>query len=231
MTNWPEWTSDCGTVRLINADCLAVLPTLDKGSVDAVVTDPPYGIGYRKGASGRPAWAGHIRPVFDSIIGDDKPFDPSPLLCFNNVLTWGANHYASRLPDSGRWLAWNKLDGMEAFDSFSDVEFAYHSKRGACRIISFKWKGIASVKAGEENGKRYHPTQKPVGVMAWSLDQSGCGEGSTILDPFMGSGTTGVACVRTGRKFIGIELDPGYFEIAKQRIQRELADKASKLIA
>lgn len=206
------WTHrDC---TLILGDCLEVLPTLEAKSVDAVVTDPPYGISYVKGKGGRGV---HTRRNIEPIQGDDQPFDPSPLLRFQNVLCWGADNYASRLP-RGRWLAWSKLAGMESWDSFCDVEFAWHSRPGASRIFELRWKGIACVKAGEGYGVRVHPTQKPVGLMTWCLEQVGAKEGYTILDPFMGSGTTGVACVRTGRKFIGIEKEPKYFDIAKRRI-------------
>lgn len=122
--------------------------------------------------------------------------------------------YAPRLPH-GRWLAWNKLGHLEPWDDFSDVEFAWQNRRGADRIFSLLWKGLVQ---GEKigGGERFHPTQKPVGLMAWCLEQAGDAE--TILDPFMGSGTTGVACVNLGRKFIGIEIEPRYFDIACKRI-------------
>ena len=110
---------------------------------------------------------------------------------------------------------------MESFDSFSDVEFAWHSKRGAARIFNFKWKGIASVKAGEEPG-RSHPTQKPVALMRWCIEQAGSPE--VVLDPYMGSGTTGVAAVKMGLKFVGIELDAGHFDTAKRRIEAALRE-------
>lgn len=199
-------------------DCLEVLPTLP-GEVDAIVSDPPYGIAHVKGSGGK---GKHNRRNIAPIIGDAEPFDPSPILAFDNVLIWGADHYAARLPaDQGRWLAWNKLDDMESFDSFSDVEFAWHSKGGAARIFNFKWKGIASVKAGEEVG-RQHPMQKPVALMRWCIEQAGMPR--SILDPFMGSGTTGVAAVKLGRRFTGIEIDPGYFDIACRRIAAALKE-------
>lgn len=205
-----------GDATLHLGDCREILPTL--GKVDAVVTDPPYGIAHVKGAGGG---GKHNRRNISPIVGDAEPFDPSALLTFPNVIMWGADHYCARLPaDKGRWIAWNKLDDMESFDSFSDVEFAWHSKRGASRIFNFKWKGIASVKAGEEV-RRDHPTQKPIGLMVWCVQQAGDGE--TVLDPFMGSGTTGVACARLGRKFIGIEIEPRYFDIACRRISEAYA--------
>ena len=204
-----------GNSELYLGDCRDILPTL--GPVDAVVTDPPYGINFQKGAGGQGAQAGR-RVVKDRIIGDDRPFDPAPwITSCENVILWGADHFYPRLPDNGRWLAWNKLGDMEPWDSFSDVEFAWHSREGAARIFSMKWKGIACDKRGEANGLREHPTQKPIALMTWCIGQAGNPE--TVLDPFMGSGTTGVACAKLGRKFIGIEIEPKYFDIACRRIE------------
>lgn len=205
-----------GDCTLYLGDCLEVLPSLSS-DLD-VVSDPPYGINHVKGSGGgRGAASKGTKRNIMAIAGDAAPFDPAHLLHYDNVLIWGADHYAARLPaDQGRWLAWNKLDDMESFDSFSDVEFAWHSRKGAARIFSFKWKGIASVKAGEELA-RSHPTQKPITLMKWCLVQAG---GSRpILDPYMGSGTTGVACVHSGRPFVGIEIDEGHFETACKRIR------------
>lgn len=204
----PVQIGDC---TLYCGDCLEVMPTL--GPVDAVVADPPYGIGYQRGPGGKGVQGrrNHSKP----IIGDDQPFDPKPFLSFDCIL-WGANHFSSRLPH-GRWLAWNKLGHMEPWDSFSDVEFAWQNTRAADRIFSLLWKGI-SQGIKEDGGRRYHPTQKPVALMQWCIGF--LPDSETILDPFMGSGTTGVACVNLGRKFIGIEKDPEYFEIACERIRR-----------
>jgi site-specific DNA-methyltransferase (adenine-specific)/modification methylase len=222
----PTWTSPDGRAELYLGDCLEILPQLPAGSIDAVVTDPPYGIGFVKGRGGRQgAYRG--RPAeaarhLEAVTGDDRPFDPASLLSFPNLLMWGADHYARRLPETGRWLAWNKLGHIEPFDSFCDVEFAWHSLKGASRICSFMWKGgLACVKIGENNGRREHPTQKPVGLMRWCIEQVKVNERAMICDPYMGSGTTGVAAVRLGRRFIGIEIEPKYFEIARKRIEAE----------
>jgi site-specific DNA-methyltransferase (adenine-specific) len=220
-----ETIGDC---TLILGDCLEILPTL--GKVDAVVTDPPYGIGYahlgfHDGSIGI-TQAANKRGA-PPVIGDSEPFNPAPLLAFSNVLMWGANHYFARLPDKGRWIAWNKLGHMEPWDSFSDVEFAWHSGKGASRIFSMLWKGLACDKRGESNGLREHTTQKPIRLMEWCIEQVGAAP--TILDPFMGSGTTGVACVNLGRKFIGIEIEPRYFDIARRRIEE--AYKQPRLFA
>jgi site-specific DNA-methyltransferase (adenine-specific) len=219
-----------GSATLYLGDCRDVLPTLRP--VDAVVTDPPYGIGYVHGgySARNPKRLCHAARVRGNrpIVGDTAPFDPRPLLSLGggNVLVWGADHFFPRLPDSGRWLAWNKLGHMAPWDSFSDVEFAWHSGEGAARIFSMLWKGVATDKR-EESGTRSHVTQKPIRLMEWCIEQVRVGPGQTILDPYMGSGTTGVACARLGRSFVGIEIDPGYFDIACRRI--EAAQKQADL--
>jgi site-specific DNA-methyltransferase (adenine-specific) len=147
------------------------------------------------------------------IIGDDAPFDPALWLAFDQVILWGANHYAARLPH-GRWLAWDKLAGMAEFDSFSDVEFAWMKGRGKDRVFSHLWKGICQ--ASEKGGKaRWHPTQKPIALMRWCLAMTT----GRVIDPFMGSGTTGVAAVDMELPFVGIEIDPDYFDVACRRIE------------
>jgi site-specific DNA-methyltransferase (adenine-specific) len=221
MTPRKEVIGDC---ELWLGDCRDVLPTI--GTIDAVVTDPPYGINYQH--------SGHVRGNAAAIgitkaanargsppvVGDNKPFDPSVWTDFKHVVIWGADHFYTRLPDRGRWLAWNKLGTMEPWDTFSDVEFAWSSSEGAARIFSMLWKGLACDKRGEDNGLREHPMQKPERLMRWCIEQSRVPPNSVVLDPFMGSGTTGVACVKLGRRFIGIEIEPRYFDIACRRIEQ-----------
>lgn len=199
-----------GAATLYNADCRDVLPWI--GNVFAVVTDPPYGIGYQKGTGGR---GKHSVRNIEAIAGDSTPFDPEPLLAFPDVILWGANHYASRLPH-GRWLAWDKLAGMKEFDSFSDVEFAWRKGRGKDRIFSHLWKGICKDSEKAQGKERWHPTQKPIALMQWCVAMTA---GEIIADPYMGSGTTGIACMNLGRRFIGIEIEPRYFDIACKRIE------------
>lgn len=213
-----------GDATLYLGDCMDILPTL--GKVDAVVTDPPYGIayahsGYHDGRIGNTK-AANLRGC-PPVRGDNKPFDPAPLIAFSdNVLMFGADHFFSRLPDSGRWLAFDKLNGMTPWDSFSDVEFAWHSQDKAARIFSMKWKGLACDKT-EESGLRQHTTQKPIRLMRWCIDQCGLQAGDVVIDPYMGSGTTGIAAAQMGLSFIGIELEPKYFDIACRRIERAYA--------
>ena len=220
-----------GDARLILGDCREVLPTL--AADIAIVSDPPYGIGYvhgggggRNGLRGTPPKASLERGN-RPVVGDDAPFDPSHLLAFENVLVWGANHYSSRLPH-GRWLVWDKLDGRNGWDDFSDAELAWHSRRkGGTRIFRHLWKGLLFSQKGEtfnlRNGRqaRSHPTQKPVLLMAWCIRQAGTPP--VVCDPYMGSGTTGEAAIRMGLQFIGIEIERIYFDIACERIARAQA--------
>ena len=193
-------------------DCLEILPTLAAGSVDAVVTDPPYGMAkYNKFGSRT-----NLIPsmYFAPMIGDDKHFDPLPFLDYPIVILFGANWYSDKLPAAAGWIIWDKKDGGTS-DNFGDCEMAWVKGAVATRIFRHLWRGM--FKASEKDQRRVHPTQKPIELMTWILENY-TNSGDTILDPFMGSGTTGVACVQTGRNFIGIEIDPGYFEIAKKRI-------------
>lgn len=220
------------TVTLYLGDCRDVLPTL--GKVDAVVTDPPYGMGWntdsRRFSGGqsplinRKPWGegrNHAR-----VIGDDAPFDPSPWLSLAPCVLWGANHYAARLP-VGRTLVWIKKH-PDLFGTFlSDCEIAWASGGHGCYAYYFQFPpSTRIVEAGGKPGRSAqtaHPTQKPVGLMRWSIDRVKAAPGAIILDPFMGSGTTGVAAVQMGRRFIGIEIDPDYYAIARRRIADELA--------
>jgi site-specific DNA-methyltransferase (adenine-specific) len=205
-------TEQIGDATLILGDAREIVPTLD--GIDACVADPPYGIGFvHSGKGGRLARSTQFGGV--AIVGDDSPFDPSVWLGFPEVVLWGANHYASRLPDASCWLTWDKRDGVCSNDQ-ADCEHAWTNLGGPARVIRHLWNGM--LKASERGEVRVHPTQKPVAVMEWAL---GFVKGRTILDPFMGSGTTGVACARLGRAFIGCEIEPRYFDIACKRIEAE----------
>jgi site-specific DNA-methyltransferase (adenine-specific) len=200
-----------GNATLYLGDCLEILPTLPK--VDAVITDPPYGIGYSHGKGGGKL-ARSTEFDHHPIVGDEKPFDPSPWLSFDRVVLFGANHFASRLPDSSFWLVWDKRDGICSNDQ-ADCEMAWVKGKGNARIIRHLWNGM--LKDSERGVQRVHPTQKPVAVMVWAIEQVGAI--GSVLDPYMGSGTTGVACMQLARQFVGIELHEPYFDIACERIE------------
>ena len=191
---------------------------------DAVISDPPYGINHQKGSWGSGPPNARDRPTrrnTQKIVEDNVPFDPRWLLSLSaNVALFGADHFAARLPETGRWLAWDKLAGKASWDHFSDVEFIWHSKKGRSEICTHLWKGIVCWKTGEEHGRRYHPTQKPIRVMTWLWER--CGKPARVLDPYMGVGSTGVAVLRAGASFIGVEVVEEFFEVAVTRCRKEL---------
>lgn len=202
-----------GPHTLYLGDCREILPTL--GKVDAVVTDPPYGMNWNTNSARFSG--GHRQNVvrrsqgrsdWGAVANDDKPFNPLPWLAFGECILWGSNHFAARLP-VGTSLVWVKrLDG--AFGSFlSDAEVAW--QKGGHGVYCFRDMSMMA-----EAKHREHPTQKPIGLMQWCIGRT---KADTILDPYMGSGTTGVACHRLGRKFIGIEIDPTHFATACLRIE------------
>jgi site-specific DNA-methyltransferase (adenine-specific)/modification methylase len=199
-----------GGQTLILGDCLSIMPEL--GRFDAVVTDPPYGINAAKNG-----WIGgdNKAPVKDYGA---KGWDASPaslnhiaamLELSNHQIIFGGNYFYGLGPTSC-WLVWDKQNT----GGFADCELAWTNLPKAVRRIYWRWNGM--IRKGDD-GPRQHPTQKPVGVMEWCIGHLP-DDAQTILDPFMGSGTTLVACQRLGRNGTGIELDPDYFQIACERV-------------
>lgn len=200
-----------GDATLYLGDCREILPLLPK--VDAVITDPPYGIGE---AAGKNKSRNNLAAAkdFGSDSWDDEPVSDDLIQMVRDAGRWavvfGGNYYA--MPPAKCWLVWDKENGAS---DFADCELAWTNLPKAVRRIRYMWNGMLRAN-GEQRGD--HPTQKPIGVMAWAINHipDPC---KTILDPFMGSGTTGVACVNLGRKFIGIEREEKYFDIACRRIE------------
>ena len=199
-----------GGQRLILGDCLEVMPLL--GTFDAVVTDPPYGIGYSHGGGGGKL-ARSTAHAKMPIIGDNVPFDPLPWINQPAIL-WGGNHFADKLPAKAAWLSWDKRCANYSNDQ-SDCELAWTNLEQPARMLRHVWNGM--LRGAESKTPRQHPTQKPIALMEWCLGF--LPDAQTILDPFMGSGTTLVACQKLGRQGTGIELDPDYFEIACKRVE------------
>jgi len=201
-----------GNATLYLGDCKTILPTLEK--VDAVITDPPYGIGaYKNGTMGGGVLS--KQSTFAPVTWDDKPISAEHIAAIlsagKTAVIFGGNYF--QLPPARCWLVWDKDNGA---NKFADAELAWTNIDGAVRLKRHKWQGMLQENMGQKE-LREHPTQKPVPVMVWAIKQAGNPE--TILDPFMGSGTTGVAAMQLGRKFIGIEREPKYFDIACERIE------------
>lgn len=199
-----------GNATIYLGDCLDVLPLLSP--VAAVITDPPYGIGFAAQPTDYQRKNGMKPKDWDNA----KAASLDALRTLGSVqIVWGGNYYD--LPPTRGWLSWFKPD---APPSMAHFELAWtnldrNARQIACSIA-------------ETNAERVgHPTQKPLKVMRWCIEQAGMPE--TILDPYMGSGTTGVAAIQCGKSFVGIEIDSAYFEKACERIEN--AQRQERLFA
>lgn len=198
-----------GNATLYLGDCMDILPTLDK--VDAVITDPPYGIKRFEKGFGTTRFKGH------GVDKDGLLWDKSPEKAFfdlllskgENSIIWGANNF--ELPTSEYFLVWDK---QQTVSNFASAELAYTNIKIPAKVFRFSIHQHNQI-------QKDHPTQKPIDLMAWCIDF--VPKAKIILDPFMGSGTTGVAAIQMGRKFIGIEREPKYFDIACKRIEQAVA--------
>jgi len=185
----PDWQR--AGISLYLGDCLTILPQLPAGSVDAVVTDPPYGMGKAAWDESIPAWLHLAKGV--------------PAACFCGVV--GMRDYPPA-DWTGAWVrqaSTQRCGRLRGFNNWEPILF-YNIESLANDVIA-----VPNI-----HGDSGHPTEKPLGLMLRLLDRMPAGR---VADPFMGSGTTGVACVQTGRKFVGIEIEPKYFEIAVGRIE------------
>lgn len=203
---------EIGPCTLIRADCLEVLPALAR--VDAVVTDPPYGMNLDTDFSRMWNWGDKPGNAYEPVIGDSQRFNPAPFLIGKHHVFFGAQYFCHSLPERGGWIVFNKRGGGAPSPiCFGDCELAWCDAIQSVRMHSQVWHGVSRWSLEGT----LHPTQKPVGLMQFCIEQTRTT--GTVLDPFMGSGTTGVACIRTGRKFIGIEIEPRYFDTACKRIE------------
>jgi len=209
------------TQRMIDlrlGDCLEIMKTIPDKSIDLVLTDPPYGVKRDKGFEGFEGFGGFGEPIARKRYEEDNWDNKRPdKIYFDEILRigklamiFGGNFFADILPQGTHWLFWDRLNTMP---TFGDGELIWtNSERKSVKKITRQYNGLL----GKEI-TRNHPTQKPLGIM-YPLIEEYSQKAQTILDPFMGSGTTGVACKELGRNFIGIEIHKPYFEIAKKRI-------------
>ena len=194
-----------GNATLYLGDCRDILPSLPK--VDLVLTDPPYGIGFaaqptryqRMNGMQPAAWDNSAPDFIDEVcsVGDVS-------------IIWGGNYFA--LPPSRGWLIWLKIGNAP---SMADLEMAWTSMDMNARCFE---KSVKSASLEKCLATLAHPSQKPIGLMEWCINLAKKTT-STVADPFMGSGTTGIACANLGKTFYGIEREPKYFDIACQRIE------------
>ncbi len=184
--------------------------------VDAVISDPPYGINYRGGGGGNLIHSRGERKQ-EAIVGDSEPFDPAPWLRYSHVALFGAQHYSSRLPDGGTFHVWDKRGEYKPVHT-ADFDTVWINRKEPGRILRVVWRRIC--REVEHDQRIVHPTQKPLNVMRWVLGMFP--DAQTILDPFMGSGTTLRAAKDLGRRAIGIEIEERYCEIAVKRLQQSV---------
>ena len=198
-----------GNATLYLGDCLEILPSLPK--VDAVIVDPPYGIGE---AAGKNRSRTNLAAATDygDDDWDDAPLDAPRLdlvlAAAPKVVLWGGNYYG--LPAASKWLVWDKINSGD----FADCELAWTNLPGAVRMFRHMWNGMLR---DSERGQRVHPTQKPVALMRWCLQQ--VGKPASVVDPCMGCGPVGVACMESRIAYTGIERVERYFDAACERIE------------
>ena len=204
--------------KIINMDCLEAMKQMPDKCVDLVLTDPPYGIDYNPNWK---TWSGEKQNK-EKVIGDKEKFNPKFLLDkFENIILFGANYYSDLLP-IGDWIIWDKRTNEKNDKMFGQpIEMAWYrsNKMKGLKIYRVLHGGVVNADSTYGNNEpRFHPTQKPVKLFAKILlDFSK--EGDTILDPFLGSGTTAVAAKLGKRNFIGIEISKDYCAIAEERLR------------
>jgi len=207
-------------VTLYCGDCLEVMADLPRKA--AVISDVPYGMAWdtdskRFTGGQRDVGRGEGRSDWGAIPGDDEPFDPEPWLAFDEAILWGSNHYAARLP-VGTTLIWLKKPPHLYGTFLSDAEVGF--KKGGYGVYCHFEQFPPPSRIAEHDGKSpAHPTQKPIGLMAWCVDLT---KSELVIDPYMGSGSSGIAAIKRGRQFIGIELQERFFDIACRRIEAAL---------
>jgi len=200
---------DVDGIQIWHADCADVLPLIDPATVGLLLTDPPYGIGLDTN------YAARLPDAIDwdrEIVADDTPFDPQHLVKYGRLVLWGANNYSQTLPRGG-WIVWDKGFRSQR-DVRSECEMAWTNVTRRLRMVNVQWIGAVR---GDERGSSLHPTQKPVALMRWIVEQW-TEPGDLVLDPYMGSGPVARACADLGRRYIGIEIVEEYVDAAIGRL-------------
>lgn len=206
---------ESGGIVIYHGDCREIVPGLEFDGL--VLADPQYGINHPTDYHSRGRGALATCRDYAPVHGDDKPFEPQWLLNVGSArILWGANHYASRLPDSGGWLVWDK-ERPDDLDQ-ATCELAWTDCIKGVRRFRYLWNGM--IRAGDD--ALVHPTQKPEALMRWCLSLRWTLEIPSVLDPYMGSGTTLRAAKDLGRRAIGIEIEERYCEIAARRLDQEV---------
>lgn len=237
-----------GRATLYRGDCLELLKA-GLLKCDAIVADPPYGISYQHSGCN----LGNVASSTATIYGDNEKFDPAPWIAHaprshsqktgelkgkgNSplIILFGVDNFKNKLPDGGTLLAWDKHIGRAPDDTFADSEWAWCGRKTKREVFRHLWKGAVakidrddfSPKHPRKNGgkaPRAHISQKPVALMRWCIEKLKPPPDGVILDPYAGSGSTGIAALSLGYRFIGVEIDPGHFDTMRQRIEHWWAE-------
>ena len=216
-------TDILGNIKLYNADCMEVMKTFKDKQFSLAIVDPPYGIGMdkthfkTKSSNSKPT--DYNAKDWDSAI-PNKEYFAELMRVSKNQIIWGGNYFVENLTNSSCWVVWDKDNG----DSIhADCELAWTSFKTGVRKIKWLWHGMRQQNMKNKE-KRIHPTQKPVQLYKWLL-QNYAKDGDTILDTHFGSLSIGIACHDMKFDLTAIELDKDYYEQAKQRLinhQRQL---------
>jgi len=211
---------------LYNMDCMEYMKSLPDNAFDLAIVDPPYGIG-ENGDKNKSRSKLTIAKDYKSFAGGDiEPPDKNYFVelkrISKNQIIWGANHFASNLPNpsSSCWIVWDKVTGCS---DFADCELAYTSFKTAVRQFTFQWSGMLQGNMKNKEN-RIHPTQKPVKLYEWLLTNY-AKQGDKILDTHLGSGSHAIACNNLGFELVGCELDADYFQAACKRIKLEASQE------
>lgn len=204
--------------QIILGDCLEVMKKMPDNSVDCVITDPPYGINADKGVGGfgsSKETAKKYEDNWDNFTPTQEYFNEL-LRLSKKVIVFGGNYFTDKLPMNGHWIVWDKVGEMKFKNPFSDAELCWTNidKKTVKKYIVIQQGFVSKEK------ERFHPTQKPKELIRMMLEDY-TNKGDLILDPFLGSGTTAVACVQTDRRYIGIEKEEKYYNIAVKRVKEE----------
>lgn len=210
---------------IYNQDCLSGMKSLPDKCIDLIITDPPYGKKADKGTNGfgvskNRRYTGN----WDSKIPEKEVFDEMFRIS-KNIIIFGANYFAHQLPPSVCWLFWDKKGDIAFQNPFADGELIYTTFKKPIKRIVFKQQGFIT----DSKDVRQHPTQKPSELVQILIEQYS-NEGDIILDPFLGSGTTAVASVRTNRHYIGYEIDDHYFDVCCDRLDEAERERESRAI-
>lgn len=211
--------------QIILGDCLEELRKLPDNCIDVVITDPPYGLGMdalsyhrrnKRYGNAKAFTTDYGNTNWDTSIPSQEIFDEIRRISKHQII-FGGNFFATSLPPSRCWLTWDKRTDDKYNNNFADCELIYTSFNKPSRMIRFLWNGMIQGDMKNKE-KRYHPTQRPQVVMRWIIEKY-THPNDLILDPFAGSGSTLLACKNLGRRYIGIENESRYVEIARARLE------------